>query len=225
MYLTTDKTLEENEAIWTGMPAITAAKTRLNSNVSAISNYSYMRENDSTGETLVKHQSRTDLEKAIQKIIGGMIGYTTAENLIALRQNINYQPWQLTHARDNELCDIATAVYMAALPCKEKLIPFMVTDEDFVALDTLKTEYPKTIPGKRVAGGANTAAKEAMKLLFKDTDKLLKDTLDNLMIIYRVPQPEFYSKYLVARVVVELGHGKKRVRPTTDSTAVVSGKE
>jgi hypothetical protein len=100
-------------------------------------------------------------------------------------------------------------VYSASLPYKEQLAPFLVSGEDFDALDALSTSFPQTIPETRVLSGANTAAMKAMKLLFKDTDKLLNETIDDLLVMYRGPQPEFYNKYLAARVIIDLGHGKK----------------
>jgi hypothetical protein len=209
MYLTTDKTLQENASLWTGILAIEAAKTQLNSNIVAIEGYSSSRENDPSGQTLVKHQSREQLEKTLQKVIGGMMGYATAERLVELKQNIHYSPWQLKKATDNRLCDIANAVYVASLPYTEKLSPFLVSSTDFEALNALSIAFLRTIPGKRVASGANTASMKAMKLLFRDTDKLLNDTIDDLLVMYRGPQPDFYNKYLASRVIVDLGHGKK----------------
>jgi hypothetical protein len=72
MYLTTERTLEENQAIWTGISALEQAKTHLNSNIASIKGYSSSRENDPSGLTLVKRQSREQLEKALQKMIGGI---------------------------------------------------------------------------------------------------------------------------------------------------------
>ncbi len=218
MYLAAQKTLDDNEAIWIGIPAIANAKSLLNANVASIGNYSVKLENDGTGQTLEKNRSRENLENAILKVVGGMTGYTTSENLFALRRQLNYQHWQLRHAKDNELCDIASAVYQAAYPYKENLVLFLVTDEDFVALDTLRLAFPATIPAKRVVSGANSAAREAMKKLFTDTDTLLKDTLDNLIVIYRVPQPDFYNQYMAARTIVDLGHGKKSDAPPVEMT-------
>lgn len=226
MYLSTEKMLDENRAVWEGMAAMVEAKTIFSSNLIAISEYSAQREADGSGQTIVKGQNREDLENMILKMVGGMIGYTTSADLVAVRKTINYTPTRLNRAKDNELYDIATSLLEVATPYKTELVPFLIEDRDFETLDNLRNTFKNSIPAKRLVDGANTAAMKAMKLLFKETDMLLKEKIDNLLLTYRVPEPLFFTKYRAARVILDLGHGKRSGNKpaVSDNKAEVSGK-
>ena len=91
------------------------------------------------------------------------------------------------------------------------------------ALHTLSGVFDSDIPEKRVVVGSNATVRKAMKGVFRDSDVLLKETLDELMKMFRVPDPEYYDQYLSSRVIVDLGHGKKHVStpaPTGDNATV-----
>ena len=222
MYLSIEKTLDENGTLLAGVPALVSAKTILSANIVAIGGYSTQLLSDSTGQTIVKKQSRDVLENAILKVSGGLVAYCTAENLVAQRKDINFKPYQLNRAKEIELYNMAAALLVVALPVKTLLASYLITEADIEELDALHTAFLKSIPGKRDSVGSAVAARLAMRLLFKETDLLIKDKLDNLVVIFRAANPEFYTKYTSARVIVDLGHGKKAGNTTTGSTTTAS---
>ena len=229
MYLSTEKTLDENQILWAGVPALVSAKTVLSTNISAIGDYSTKLMSDGTGQTAVKKQNRDELENAILKMTGGLVAYCTAQDLVAQRKDINFKPYQVTRAKDIELYNMAAALLKVALPVKTQLSIYFIEEADIDELNALHTAFLKSIPGKRDSIGSALAARLAMRLLFKETDLLIKDKLDNLMVIFRAAKPEFYTKYGSARVIVDLGHGKKAGNSTpadtgTTTTASINGK-
>jgi hypothetical protein len=52
------------------------------------------------------------------------------------------------------------------------------------------------------------SATTAIGGLFKDADTILKNKLDRLVLSFRVTNPDFYTNYLNARIIVDLGAGK-----------------
>ena len=226
MYLSVEKTLNESETLWAGVPALVMAKTKLSNNIAAIDGYSAQLLSDGTGHTAAKKQSREDLGEAVLHLSGGLVAYCTAENLVAQRKDVNYTPSQIVRAKDVELYNMAAALLKVALPIKSHLAPYLVTEADIEKLNALHVAFKDAIPGKRDSVGANVATRGAMRLLFKETDLLLKDKLDNLMVIFRGTKPELYAKYGSARVIVDLGHGKKANDSTgsTNTNASVNGK-
>jgi hypothetical protein len=52
------------------------------------------------------------------------------------------------------------------------------------------------------------SATTAIGGLFKDVDAILKNKLDKLVLSFRVTNPDFYTNYLNARIIVDLGAGK-----------------
>jgi hypothetical protein len=229
MYLSTEKTLDESETLWAGVPALVLAKTTLSTNIAAIGDYNTQLLSDGTGQTLIKNQNRDNLEDGVLKLSGGLVAHFTAEGQVAMRKDVTFKPYQVNRAKDIELYNMAHLLVKIALPVKTQLEKYYIFEADIVELDALHTAFLKSIPGKRDSVGSGTAARLAMRLLFKETDVLIKDQLDNLMVIYRAAKPEFYSKYGTARVIVDLGHGKKAGNstpgtPATTTTASVNGK-
>jgi len=226
MYITVNQTLLDNQEDWKEQEDMVGAQKSLNSLIISIEVKSAEREKDTTPETEAKHVTRNSFETLLLKIIGGMAGYTTAKNLLTLRGQIYYTPSDVKRAKDNELCDMATIVYNAAKGCVNELPKYLIKPEDVETLDQMRVEYTKSIPGKRVAVGGSVAAGEALDKLFAETDELLKNTLDFLMLMYRDKKPEFYSKYRTSRAILDLGHGKKKQdgNVTVENKAIITGK-
>lgn len=225
MYQTVNETLLDNKETWKDQENITSNQEKLGNFIKGIDGYSAEREKDGTAQTLVKHLTREDFVKSILKVAGGMAGFTTARKLYILRKEVCYTPSAVQYAKDSDLCDMATNLYNAALPYKDEMGSYLLAAKDVDELNTNIMAYKKAIPGKRVATGASSAAKEAMGLLFEETDLLLKDEMDYMMLIYRDSNPIFYSKYRTARAILDLGHGKKRIKDnaTIENKAIITG--
>ena len=225
MYRTVNVTMLDNKDTWKDQEDIAAAQLRLDNYIKGIDNLSAEREKDGTAQTLVKHLTREDFVKSIMNVSGCLAAFCTARKMFVLRKEVHYAPYEVQYAKDSDLCDIATNLYNAALPYKDAMGAFMLKAQDIEDLNANNLAYKKAIPGKRVATGASVAAKEAMDLLFQETDQLLKDELDYLMQIFRDSNPMFYSKYRTARAIIDLGHGKKRTKDngTIENKAIITG--
>jgi len=108
-------------------------------------------------------------------------------------------------------------VYNIAQPLAAELSVYLITEEDILAVDTLLKKYEQAIPEKRAATSESKAVTEALKQTFKATSFLLKDKLDNLMLIFQAVNPDFYNAYTNSRIIIDLG------RRHTSNKTIISG--
>ncbi len=209
--------LENNATIWNSIPAIVEIKEKVVTNIGKIRGLRQIQEKDFTGITVNKAEVQENLIAATLKLIGGLMAYATVTNDHELRNSINYGKHDLNHSRDNILYDKALLVYNTAQPLAAELAVYLITEEDILAVDTLLKKYEEAIPEKRAATSETKAATEALKQIFKATNLLLKDKLDNLMLIFRAINPDFYNAYTNSRIIIDLG------RRHTGNKTIISG--
>jgi hypothetical protein len=139
------------------------------------------------------------------KVISGLIAHATITNNYELRNSINYTKSNLKNTRDNILYDKAQLVYNTARPLATELAVYLVAQEDIDAVNALSTDYQNAIPAKRAAITAQKASTDNIRNAFKNIDNLLKDKLDNLVILFQVTNATFYKEYKAARIIIDLG--------------------
>jgi len=201
--------LNNNSTTWNSIPPIVEIKTKVETNLTKIRGLRQIQEKDFTGITVNKAEIRENLIAATLKLIGGLMAYATVTSNHELRNSINYGKHDLNHSRDNILYDKALLVYNTAQPLATELAVYLIGEEDILAVDTLLKKYEPAIPEKRAATSETKAATEALKQTFKDTSFLLKDKLDNLMLIFQAGNPDFYNAYVNSRIIIDLGKRHK----------------
>lgn len=76
-----------------------------------------------------------------------------------------------------------------------------------------------SIPQQRVATSASKVSTLNIGDVFKSLDKLLKDEIDELMLLFQFTKPDFYNAYKNARVIVNYsGRGKAKPETPADPT-------
>ena len=126
----------------------------------------------------------------------------------------------LKKTRDNILFDKARLIYETAQPLAAELIIYLVTEDDINAINTLMRQYEEAIPEKRAAVAESKASTDTMRTVFHEIDFLLKDKLDNLMVIFRSSNLDFFKTYTNARIIIDLGRRKGTAGKTTISGIV-----
>ena len=217
MFETVMTVLDNNSTVWNSIPPIVEIKTKVDTNIYKIRELRQKQEKDFTGITVNKAEVQEKLIAATLKLIGGLMAYSTVNNDHRLRNSINYTKSDLFLSRDNILYDKSLLVYNIAQPLAAELSVYLITEEDILAVDTLLKKYEQAIPEKRAATSESKAVTEALKQTFKATSLLLKDKLDNLMLIFQAVNPDFYNAYTNSRIIIDLG------RRHTGNKTIISG--
>jgi len=215
MYEAVRAVLNLNNPTWSPITPIGDNITIMDEQMTLIHEYRQIQETDTTGITVNKHNIESDLINAMIKVISGLIAYATVIEDYALLNSINYSQWNLKKTRDNILYDKAQLIYNKANPLATELATYLVTQPDIDAINTLSTDYLTAIPAKRAAVASSKTSTLNIKNAFKTIDNILKNKLDNLIILFQVSHPTFYQEYKAARIIIDLG-----VRHETEQTLI-----
>ncbi|MFI5217888.1 MAG: hypothetical protein ACHQNT_00255 [Bacteroidia bacterium] len=202
MYQATDDVLQTHNAVWTANVPFTAAVNTFETNIDAIADLRDIQDADKTGVAEDKQNKRQSLEEqtfAAAKIIGF---YASQVNNRELLQIVNFTRTELTKARDNELSGMAVQVHEAAVANAVAVLPFGLTGPMTTALGTAITDYAAYIGKPRAAVSETSAATEQLRPLFDQTTTLLEEQIDGGMELFRITNPDFYTQYFNARVIV-----------------------
>jgi hypothetical protein len=202
MYQATDSILQSNNAIWNLNLPFSTAVGGLENNIDAIENLRDQQEQDITGVTLDKQNKRLALEDSTYTVGSIIVFYASTINNQKLLRKVNFTRSSLTLARDNELPGMSDQVHQAAVDNAAALLPFGLTAIMTTALGNAITGFVNEISAPRAALSETSAATEQLPPVFVATTKLLEEQLDMGMELYRVSQPDFYSKYHKARIIV-----------------------
>jgi hypothetical protein len=142
------------------------------------------------------------------KVSGSLLAYASVTNNAELTGIADYTKSELMKARDNIFYDKARIIYEAAQPLATQLAGYNIVAADITQFQTLLGQFLTTIPKRRNATAVSKSATTAIGGLFKDVDAILKNKLDKLVLSFRVTNPDFYTNYLNARIIVDLGAGK-----------------
>lgn len=205
MYESTLTVLNANNSIWSAITPIGDTISSIESQMSLIRDYRQIQEKDTTGITVSKHNIEGNLIDAMIKVISGLIAYATVIEDFELLHSINYTRYNLEKSRDNILYDKAQLIYNTANPLATELTTYLVTQPDIDAVNSFSDEYLDAIPAKRAAVAESKTSTENIKNAFKTIDNLLRNKLDNLIILFQVSHPTFYKEYKASRIIIDLG--------------------
>ncbi|RLD60575.1 MAG: hypothetical protein DRJ05_04430 [Bacteroidetes bacterium] len=215
MYESTLAVLKANNTVWSPIAPIGETITSIEAKMKLVRDYRQVQEKDTTGITINKHNIESNLVDAMIKVISGLIAHATVTENPELLNSINYNRNNLQRSRDNILYDKAQLIFNTATPLATELATYLVTQPDIDAINTLSSDYLTAIPAKRAAVSASKTSTANIKNTFKELDNLFKGKLDNLLILFQVPNSTFYNEYKAARTIIDLG-----VRHETEKTLI-----
>jgi hypothetical protein len=202
MYQTVDGVLQTNNAIWSGNAEFTNAVGRLEDNIDTIEDLWDQQIEDITGVTADKQNQRVILEKITYKVGRIIVFWASNTNNRKVLKKVNFTRTELTRARDSELPTFSGQVHEEAVANSLVLGPYGLTALMITALQTAITDYMDILSKPREALTETSAATEQLPAIFTDTDKILDEQLDAGMELYVDDEPDFYTAYFNARIIV-----------------------
>lgn len=211
MALATEQVMNDNTALWNGIPAMVTAMTTLGTKIASIHGVRNVQEQDIRGVALDKEAKKRDAIEKAMIVIGGLKALAIAINDNTLLKKIDYSTSELERARDTILADMLKIVRDEANNNIGSLPPYNVTSTEVNALSTAIASYEVMIPKTRVALNVRKNATEALELLMQELDAPLK-IMDGLIDTLQLTQPAFSETYNNARIIVDSSSGGRGVR-------------
>lgn len=207
MFYAVQKTLKENNAVWSGTPAMVTAAAEYDSNIKAIEGCVERQVIDIRGFAKAKAEAEGAMIDLTLSVAGGVRAYAQVVGDTVLMDKMNVTRTGLLRHRDAVVAQHSQAVHTEATAVLASLADYGVTAATLTALQTAIDAYVAAVSAPRHAILSRKGATAELKLLLKDTNKLLGKRLDGLMEQYRAANADFYRDYQNARVIVDLGTG------------------
>lgn len=205
MYLAVKKFLNDNAPLWSVITGIVSVVNLFFSKIALIQQTENRQQRSTKGATTTKKEDKENLIELLVIVIGGIKSYAIDVNDNELFSSVDYTQSDLEKLGDsllidraNLIMDIATA--NAANIADKGIGPVMLTN-----LQTLITEYDDSVPGPRNVISDKKSATSQLVVLFKETDEVLNENLDNVMLQFKLSSPDFYSNYVNNREIIDLG--------------------
>ena len=205
MYIAVQRVCNSNNSIWSGLPAFVSAFGDFESAIAGIDTQRQIQEGRTTGITENKQKEEDEMIQITLEIAAAVYAYASKIGDNELRDKISYSPSYLRGSRDNTLKDICHVIHDEAAKVIANLADYGKTPADLTQLQKEIDDYAAILAKPRTAIGTRATATTQLVELFQQSDGLLKNQLDKLMISYQNGESVFYQTYRNARNIVDLG--------------------
>ena len=219
MFETTNGVLDDNNALWSAIPAFADAVTRAESGTGAIRDKA--GEQAPTGDAAVKAAARLDLEEKGLHIADQLaaLAARTGDHDLAAKVDVNKS--LLDRMADSDLVDATRRISAAATANGAVLASdYAVTAAELTALaeaiskfDGLKTAPRGAVVNRKVATLSLPDAIAFVRGIYRNE-------LDKMMTRFKKSAPDFYAAYSAARSIVSRAatHASPKTPATPPST-------
>lgn len=210
----------ENPQLLIGKPALEAAVNRIKTLIGDVEALEQAQAKNSKAETALKGETKTALINAALKVLAGLSAHAAATNNTALKMEADFTERDLTKMRDNDLISKSRSFYELALPFAPELVTWHVMQADIDALDTNSTAFDAKDPAIKILKNRSVEATAAIKAKLDEAYNFTKDSLDAMMLPYKMTEPTAYGLYQKVREIVHIAATHSKAKPSDDSEMV-----
>jgi hypothetical protein len=202
MFETTRDYLDGNSTLWSAKVAFAAAVTAVKNGITAIRNAAAQQESPTSGITDEKSFLRNALEDLTLEI-GDQLSALAAKNQdMGLSATVHVTRSSLDQAQDDDLVQTAERVRNAINANIAALANYDVNAAKVTALTNAITTFSDKKTAPSTAKAARSGSTASLTSLIQTTRSVFRNQLDKLMTPFRKTNPDFYSGYFAARVIV-----------------------
>jgi hypothetical protein len=213
---------ENNEEAYSHFEEFVIYVTLLFTKMTAIQALAALQEEDRSGTTDHKENTRTSLVDAMMKVGHAVTAYSVVTSDVITLAKADYTRSDLEKCRGLILLERATKVSEAAAKIPVLMYPNLhITAEDITAVSNLRKNFDDELAAPRVETVIRKGATYDLRMLFRETDDILRNKLDRIIPIYQTTNPGFVKNYFDARIIVNLGKRKSGSKVITITGQVI----
>ncbi len=205
MFTVVDAVLDANATAVGTLAALVTGQGTLKANITAISNTSEQQKTITSGVTPDKNATRETLRNTTVINAALLYAYAVSVNDIILQTKAKLTYSDLKELKDDELGERAQTIHDEANTVIASLPPFGITAAILTSYQTLIDTYETKAPAPRAKQSQKVALTTQVKTLIKETRLLLKNSIDTLMLNFKLTDVEFYNTYKAAREIINHG--------------------
>jgi hypothetical protein len=212
MLLTLEEFLTTNLFNFQNKPAIMAVIEKLKTKNAEIRVLNQSQSVSTEADFAIKGEDEDTLIATAVKVSDGLKVIAASTNDTRLKIEAKISQWDLKRMRKDARYVRLKQLYTTALPFVGQLVPMGITQLEVESLDTESTKLLKVKPVINNIKVKTTQATADLGQAIEDIKTLVKETLDPLMLEFKLLNPTLYGEYLNARKVNNraAGHEKKQ---------------
>lgn len=214
MFEATLTTLQNNQQSWSNIPAFAEAVAEFAAILPQIRSLGAQQVVPSAGITQSKAEKKERMAKQAFTLANIAMAYAAKEKNNELKTVLDFTFSDIHKCKDNISIDRSTAIHNRISAILPQLSSYNITGNDLASLSTAITDFQQAIGDKGTIMSGNVASTQALLRLFEEADTLLKDRLDKLIFRFQDLQPKFFDTYTNARIIRDLGKGRKIAKET-----------
>lgn len=212
----------DNEDAYSSFEEFAILVTLLFTKMTAIQAAAALQEEDRKGTTVQKQQTRSSLVDAIMKVGHAVTAHSVLNSDPKTLAKADYTKSDLEKCNGLALIERATIVHGAGATIPEAMYEKLhITAADITAVKTLRDQFNQELAAPRAEIIARKGATYNLRMLFRETDALLRNKIDRIMPVYQSTHPGFVKNYFDARIIVNLGTSKPGSKVITITGQVI----
>ena len=208
MLLTLEEFLTINLSSFQNKPAILEVINELKTKNAEIKEL-YLSQSVSTeADFVIKNYDEDALITTAVKVSDGLkvIAATTKDSRLKIEAKVS--EWDLGRMRKDDLYIRLKQLYATALPFASQLLSLGILQSEIDSLDTESTKLSNAKPVINNLKAKTTLATSDLNNTIKNINTVVRETLDPLMLEFKLQNPTLYGEYLNARKINNRSAGR-----------------
>lgn len=203
MYRTTESYCDANPTIVAANVAFQAAFNSFKANIKSIIDTAQADDVPLTGITADKNNSKQKLIQMTAETAGVIYAYAATVGDNTLKMAVSFTVSDLTRMREDSLAARCQSVRDAGAANLAALKDYGITQATLDNLQTQIDTYSADTPKTRTAISQRKTTTANLAALFDETDRLLKDRMDKLVLTFKAANPDFVQTYEATRRIIK----------------------
>jgi hypothetical protein len=178
-------------------------------------------ETQNTGVTALKKEVKATLITSMIEIVSELKVFFKKEGDTINLANVNYTKSSVDRLRQNSLITRAKDVLSIARKYMDKLTDYKISEEQLASFESTIAQLNGLNTSSRVVIVEGKTTRMQLDQQIIQTNNLLTEELDIMMVGYAKTSPDFYNAYFNARKVVQYGIRHDKDDPETPNEGPV----
>lgn len=209
----------DNQAAIDTIPVLALNFPQIAANIAIINVHAAGQSANLKGVAQDKTNLRTNLNELTFNTLGIARAWAVANNDATLAEEFKVTESGLEKIKDDTMAAYCTHRYTLVNDNVAAMADYGLTPTHMTTWQDAITDYENAVASPREAINTRSTHTDQLKTTFDDTMSLLKDNIDPVMLNFKTSDPDLYSGYEKARIIIDrTGQGGGTdPNPTTDA--------
>ena len=222
MYLIVQDLYIANQPVIDTVVARTTAFTQLKTNIVAINKEIAGQSTRAVGVAQDKSALRNTLNNTVMSVLSPARAWALSISNNTLAAEFDYTISEIQRIKDDTIEGFCTYRIALVNDNLAAMSDFGIGAPEVAPWQADLDAYTSIVETPREAINARHLHTQNLKTLFLQTAELFNTQLDPLMVVFKTSDPELYSAYKQARMIIDRGSNPGKPKPTT-ATATLFG--